>query len=308
MQRLPSRALSSLSLRIATWNCAGVPGSLLAIVTGEPAAAERFDAAAIGRALDGVDVLCVQEAFVAASVRLLEGVARRLGLHLWRDGIGDDPARKRPFGSGLAILSRWPLAVEQQLFAGRPSGFDGWSHKAVAATTLTFDRSSFALHVVQTHLQSDDPPLSPEIFRAVRAAQIAEVVAAIDRRRAIDPSVPIVLAGDLNVRALDDEYASVLAPALAARGLGDVVVDPPDAPIATFAPSRNPLAARWSPDPRDVRVDHLWVGHGSAVRARPTSPVRTVLDAPIGRDVRGGPLFASDHFGLAIDLALERDG
>lgn len=303
---LPSRALSTTSIRIATWNCAGVPGSLLAIVTGTPMAPERFDVATIARALDGIDVLCVQEAFVPMAATLLDGLARRLGLHLWRDRHGEDPSRAHPFGSGLAILSRWPLSVQLDPFVARACGFDGWARKSIAAATLQIEGTARAIHLVQTHLQSDDPPLSPEVFRAVRAAQIGEIVAAIDRRRALDPALPIVLAGDLNVRADDDEYVSILTPALAARGLGDVVVDPTGAPLATFAPTRNPLAARWSPDPRDVRVDHLWVGHGASTRARPISPARTILDAAICRDGRGGLLFPSDHFGLAIDLALER--
>jgi endonuclease/exonuclease/phosphatase family metal-dependent hydrolase len=301
--------LSTSTLRIATWNCAGVPSGLIALVTGVPVSPERFDVTAtvaIAAALDGVDVLCVQEAFVPLSSALLEGLARRMGLHLWRDRHGDEPSRKHPFGSGLAILSRWPLSVALDPFAARASGFDGWSRKSVAATTLQIADTSQAIHLVQTHLQSDDPPLSPEVFRAVRAAQIGELLAAIDRRRAMDPALPIVLAGDLNVRADDDEYVSVLAPALTARGFGDVVVNASGASLATFAPTRNPLAARWSPDPRDVRVDHLWVAHGTSTRARPISPARTILDAPIGRDSRGAALFPSDHFGLAIDLAIER--
>ena len=303
---LPFASLSSSPLRIATWNCAGVPAGLAGIFTGLPVRPERFVVGPIARALAGFDLVCIQEAFVPIAVTFVEALGRALGMYCWLERSGESPTRRLPYGSGLAVLARRPIQVEFAPFHATPSGFDGWSNKGISSLTVDVaDRSgaehAHRIHVVHTHMQSDDPPLSPEVFRAIRAAQLRELLTTLDRQAREDPLAARLVLGDFNIRANDDEYTSMLTPEMHARRLVDAVTDDT---LVTFSPTQNPMAAKYRPYERDVRVDHLWIGDGLQTALATHAPPRLILHAAISLDARGRPLFASDHYGLALDLIL----
>jgi hypothetical protein len=152
-------------VRIATWNCFGVPPSAEDFFAGNPFWPERFDSKALLSELACHDVVCIQE-------NLLEGVRARLAriqadagfTELWFDPMGPDLEDGTFVGGGLAILSRFPLSV-RFVRLPRGAGPDGFARKGFAVADVGLP-SGRVIHVVNTHLQADDPLVPVEASRA----------------------------------------------------------------------------------------------------------------------------------------------
>jgi endonuclease/exonuclease/phosphatase family metal-dependent hydrolase len=285
-------------VRVATWNCFGVPCSFEDFALSRPFWPERLVSPEVARALRDYDVVCVQENLTDRVRESLEHLRDAAGFEaLWFDPMGPDGPTGTFVGGGLAILSRLPIDVAFTRLP-RGAGPDGWARKgfAVAAVTLPSGR---VVHVVNTHLQADDHTVPLADCRAARAAQLAELLpAAIELGRS---GRPAIVCGDFNVPHGSDEFAALEG----ALG-GHFVELASRAGLATYDTARNDLAAAFhSGGPERALLDHVWVSAGAFevhdVRALLDDPLEGVGAAPEGWDRRA---FASDHFAVGATLAL----
>jgi endonuclease/exonuclease/phosphatase family metal-dependent hydrolase len=237
---------------------------------------------------------------------LLDGVRARLEhlkeaagfAELWFDPMGPDLEDGTFVGGGLAILSRWAIDVRFVRLA-RGAGPDGFARKGLAAAKVVLP-SGRVIHVVNTHLQADDPNVPQAMCRVARAAQLAGLSQSLAALR--DSGAPTVLCGDMNVAHGTDEYDDMR------RALGGKLLDlAAEAGLSTYDVDRNDLAATFHPGgPGRALFDYIMTSHGS-FEAR---EIRTILDEPLREDVLGCPPsyaarpFPSDHFGVGVTLDL----
>lgn len=286
------------TVRIATWNCFGVPHSLEDFAAGRPFWPERLVSPEVVRALGELDVVCIQENLVDRVRQSLEYVRDAAGFsELWFDPMGPDGPTETFVGGGLAILSRFPLDVS---FARLPRGAgpDGWARKGFATARIKLPTGR-VIHVVNTHLQADDDSASPEACRSARRAQLAELQEAT--ARLCRTGVPAVLCGDMNIAHGTDEFASVEA----ALG-GELVELASRAGLTTYDTGRNDVAAAFhSGGPERALLDYIWV----SANGFEADEARTILDEPLvdlgpAPEAYGRRPFASDHFGVSVTLRL----
>ncbi|MET9183385.1 poly(A) polymerase [Kitasatospora aureofaciens] len=213
------------------------------------------------------DVIALQEVEPALAAQLLAAPWVRDGYALGGDPSGGDVAEY-----GLLLLSRLPVLEAGRHVLG--------PHKAVTAVALR--TADGPLTVAAVHLSSDHSTDGPA-RRQAELARLAEGLAAVEGE--------LLLLGDFN-----DARSGPAGPA-AALGLRDAWTQvhglADDTP--TFDPTVNPLAAVSSLTGRPGRIDRVL--HRSD-RARATAA------ALLGD--RPGPdgLHPSDHYGVAVDLAL----
>ncbi|MCF2528276.1 poly(A) polymerase [Yinghuangia soli] len=219
------------------------------------------------------DVIALQEVEPALLALLAAEPWVRRGYTL-----GADPASREIDRTGLLFLSRLPVREAGQHMLG--------PYKALSAITVATPAGP--LVVAATHLTSDHSQGGAS-RRSAELARIAEGLADVDG--------DAVLVGDFNDgRSGADGPAGVL-------GLRDAwteVLGPGDE-TATFDPVANPLAAVSSLSGRASRLDRVLLradGPGSALGLRPTAAVL------LGDRPADDGLFASDHYGVQVDLAV----
>jgi poly(A) polymerase len=168
--------------------------------------------------------------------------------------------------SGVLLLSRVPVLESGRHVLG--------PYKQVTAITVAGPIVVAAVHLTSDHA-ADGPGR-----RDIELASLATGLAGLD--------VPVVLAGDVNDGG--DTPARRL-------GLRDAWTEAhgPDDRTATFDPVRNPLAAVGSLTGRASRLDRVLL-RGTDL---------TVREARLAGDLPRDGLFASDHFGVAVDLTAD---
>jgi endonuclease/exonuclease/phosphatase family metal-dependent hydrolase len=155
------------------------------------------------------------------------------------DGLGDSyPHRTQLVGArhggllagngGVMLVSRWPIELEDEhVFAPRSPLEERFVNKGVVYARLR--KGAHAVHVFAAHAYARFRPAS------VRHRQF-EAMRAFVRSKAIDPTEPVLLAGDLNVhRGCEPDYRAMLE-ALDAHHPATEGHD------ATYDPRDNPLA------------------------------------------------------------------
>lgn len=241
---------------------------------------DRYDSARISTARRRPLLLAALREADADVIALQEVEAGLLALLLAADWVragymlGTDPAGPDVEESGLLLLTRLPVSEA------------GWHplgpHKAVAA--LTVSTMAGPVVVAAVHLSSDHSENGPA-RRAAETARLAEILAPVDAE--------VLVLGDVNdggegpARAL-----GVRDGWIEARGPGDTT--------PTFDPVTNPLAAVCSLTGRAGRLDRVLL-RGDRLRVEAAGLLGT---APVGPD----RLFLSDHYGVAVDIALARGG
>ncbi|MFB7475215.1 RNA repair domain-containing protein [Kitasatospora sp. NPDC056184] len=228
----------------------------------------------------GADVIALQEVEPAL-------VAALLAAPWVRDAytLGTDPSGPDIDDYGLLLLSRLPVLEAGRHVLG--------PHKAVAA--LVVDTGTGPLAVAAVHLSSDHSPDGPA-RRQAELTRLAGGLAGVEGE--------LLVLGDFNDgRAGGDSSGGGdggrpgPAAALGVRDAWTQVHGPGD-DTPTFDPAANPLAAVSSLTGRAGRLDRVLLRTG---RAHPTAAVL------LGDRPTADGLHPSDHYGLAVDLALGED-
>jgi endonuclease/exonuclease/phosphatase family metal-dependent hydrolase len=211
------------------------------------------------------------------------------------EAVGADPSLR--FGS--AILSRWPLETVELMCL--PVGHDERvpSHLIARPPALPPGMPFELLHVrtagidvYSTHLQ----PMAAQAYHRVR--QVLFIDDAIGRTCDPSSSMPPILCGDFNAEPTSDEIRFLTANAVIdgrSTYFQDAWAVLYDRGGVTWDPA-NDLAAGSNEPPR--RVDYVFVGESSL---RPDGAGR-VMSASLAFDERRTGTFASDHYGLSVEI------
>ncbi|MEV0063960.1 sphingomyelin phosphodiesterase [Nocardia sp. NPDC050718] len=113
-----------------------------------------------------------------------------------------------PEDGGVAIVSRWPISRKVQFVYKDACGADWFSNKGFAYVKLAAPGG--AIHVIGTHMQSEDDGCSAGQPGQVRAKQRAQIAAFLAAER-IPAGEPVYVAGDMNVIESSAEYPAMLA-------------------------------------------------------------------------------------------------
>ncbi len=245
------------SIRLLTFNT---------LFTGDVRARLRALGSALAQA--DHDIVCLQEVMYRRNARLLRHIHPHhayTGLVLLK--------------GGLVLLSRWPIArcrfVRYPMRA--PARPELLMRKGAQLACVATPYGE--LVVVNTHLSANrDDDWSPA--NRYTRVQLAELAHLAGRLAAVDPSVPLVLVGDLNV-----PRDSVVFPEfLAETGLRDVLA-------ADTRPTYRPTP-QW---PNPPAFDHVLVRGGLQAAADLVLQDKVALDD-------GRSEYLSDHYGVAAEL------
>ncbi len=269
-------------LRVVTLNCWNVA---------EPFR-ERMAIIRNGLESEGPDVVGFQEVVVRrdgfdqARLLLDRSFARVFGATFsW----SDDGTMLAPNGDGSGfgnlIASHWPIVKSE---VRRLPGLEGGEPRAVTAALV--ESPGGILPVLSTHLDC-------ELHHGhVRERQVL-ALDAFARAWAADADLPAVLLGDFNAHP-DSNEMRFLRGLASLAGRSTYFQDAWDiAPGSGYTwDNRNRFAAyAWEPD---RRIDYVFVGPpGSDGRGRVES-ARLAFTTPVG------DVFASDHFGLVVDIRI----
>ncbi len=277
---------------VATWNCFGMAqGPFDALVGGRAPYAARFLDEDVKRALEGQQIVCLQEILSADAQAFFEGLCR-VRVH--------DPNRLQLWpltlrGSGLGVAAHHPIAATAvRAFATPSSGWDRFARKGVLHARI--EVSGVEIDVLNAHLQSGYDAASMRI----RAAQLAEVARSVREIRRAER--PFIVCGDFNVDGLGGASADYALLRETLEGFDDLGAHD-DLPTFDPHPERNSLAHEVEPSSPTQRLDYIFVRG-----LRPRSVAR-ILDRPLRghRPSRTGGVtsaFASDHFALVASLEL----
>lgn len=276
-------------LTLATWNCFGQGQGLDAVTATRAPYRERLRDRALLAALDEPDVTCIQEVMSKDAETFFDG----LGAVRVRDPNGAQLRSGTLRGSGLGVASRLPFASARIApFTTRSIGWDRLARKGTLHVRVQLGGAE--VDVLTGHLQAGYDAASSR----VREAQIEELGRRVEALGSEDRA--FVVAGDFNVCGLEggkDDYAALRR---ALPGFDDLGARD-DLPTFDPHPERNALAHAIEPNARSQRIDYLFLRvprRGPRVRAR---SVTRILDRPLRERT-----FASDHFGLAATLEVER--
>lgn len=219
------------------------------------------------------DVIALQEVSPAVHEALLAAPWVRA-----RYTVSEGPRSPALRGEGVLFLFRVPV---QELGAHAYSR----AKRAVAAALRAGDAS---LVVAQVHLPSD---FAADAART-RRAHLTALLDALGPPGGASP--PAIVLGDFN---WDDEDLDDL---LGEHGFTDAWTSARGQPIDTFDPARNALANMLTHGGEPSRLDRVLTRDGSRA-LRSTAADLFATEAIVAVDE---PLFASDHFGVCVDLAL----
>ncbi|MFD7828792.1 sphingomyelin phosphodiesterase [Kitasatospora sp. NPDC059803] len=108
---------------------------------------------------------------------------------------------------GVAIVSRWPILRMEQYVYDVACGWDAEAAKGFAYAVLEVDGRR--VHVVGTHLQSDDGACPTGRARIMRRSQLRDIDVFLTDRR-IPAHEPVIVAGDFNTDRHSPDFQDVL--------------------------------------------------------------------------------------------------
>ncbi|MFD3506505.1 sphingomyelin phosphodiesterase [Nocardia sp. NPDC058666] len=199
--------------RIASYNVFMLAGALYPNWGQE----QRADLIAAQNVLADQDVVVLQELFHnSAGDRMLANLRQTYPNQtpvLGRSRSGWDATQgsysaTTPEDGGVAIVSRWPISRKIQYVYADACGGDWFSNKGFVYVELASPGGP--VHVIGTHMQSEDDGCSAGQPGQKRAQQRAEIRRFLDSRR-IPAGQPVYVAGDMNVIESSAEYPAMLS-------------------------------------------------------------------------------------------------
>ncbi len=227
----PSPALAAGSVRLVTYNVAGLPAHFSGL---HP----REHLPLIGKFLNAYDVALVQEDY-AYPGELRQGLAFSHSSPAFVRGTRHD------FGDGLSLFSRLPFSGFEREAWSACNGYLGAYFDCLTPKGFSFSRLELApgVFVDLYNLHMDAGPSSGDVH--ARAAQFQQLAAAIARR---SPGHALIVAGDTNVRGYRREALRAFEEH---SGLSDA------------------CEVLHCPDPR--RIDRVFVRSSTELELRPTT-------------------------------------
>lgn len=264
-----------MKVRVATLNTWGLPRPF----SKRPEERLRSIGARLGSL--ALDAIAFQEVWTAGARARLQRAGLEAGLaHAWGP-------HARIGGSGLLLLSRWPIASSRLTcysLRGHPEAItqgDYYGHKGFA--WLRLDTPAGPLSLIDTHLHARYASDASHEYVPQRVGQIVEL--ALGTR---DIDDPLITAGDFNFTDRHVEYRLLGD----LTGLRDVARELGNAQPTVTA--ENPLRNSRKPD---RRVDYVFARDGAGARLVARS-VDRIFDEPPPPPLRG----YSDHAGVLAEL------
>lgn len=270
----PRRAQEDGTLRTLTLNVWGLPSA--------PDREFRIAHIADVLAEGDYDLVAVQEAWLGIDRDTLRAGARQGGL------VHDVFFDEGSFGTGLMLLSRYPLAdaaFTRYTLNGDPLVADHYVPKGIGYARAETPQG--ALDVYVTHTIAQDP------YSAHRVAQFYEFA---ERFNTLSADMPAIVLGDFNIRPNRFGYEMLLA--LTGMTEGFTALHPGD-PGHTYS-SENP----YKPKTTSRRLDYAFARSGGTTRLMPEAADIVFKTIPLTADTPQ-PKAYSDHYGVRVDYALE---
>jgi len=203
------------------------------------------------------------------------------------------------FRFGSAILSRWPIDAVEVMSLPVCRDDRGMAHVTMWPPALPHDFPFELLHVRTAGVDVYSTHLQPMPAQAAhRVEQVLFIDDAVGRTCDPSASMPPILCGDFNAEPTSDEVRFLTAKAVI-KGRSTFFQDAwaimHDRGGVTWDPA-NDLAARANEPPQ--RIDYVFVGESSQ---RAHGAGRVLSASLVFNEPRTGT-FASDHFGLCIDI------
>jgi endonuclease/exonuclease/phosphatase family metal-dependent hydrolase len=273
-------APAETTLRVLTYNIWGIPlGDEDELFIGRH---DRYGE--IGRILarqrkEGTapQIVAIQEAFHPRTPELVKEAGYPYAK------AGNQTRRGKLLGSGLWILSEYPIEEVKTVDYADCTGTDCWANKGAIAARIRVPGLPTPVVFVDTHLNADTDSGSPtpDETRKIRISQLAQFAALVDE--IARPGEPVILAADFNFRPGDEDYRLVSSRPGFSDGVARCLKGNCDAQAG--------LEGEWRGS-----VDHHFFSSG----ALDVAPVlaRQVFTRPVD----GTPL--SDHVGLEVHYKL----
>jgi endonuclease/exonuclease/phosphatase family metal-dependent hydrolase len=217
------------------------------------------------------DVVCLQEVMYRANALLIRRIARSYGYHAHTGAV--------VLEGGLMILSRLPIAGSRFVRYPMTGPVRPELLMRKGAQVVMVEAAGRTLAVVNTHLSAnrDDDWSAGNRYTRIQRAELHRLAGVAS---AIDPALPMVVVGDLNVPRTSPTLAELLAAAdLRDARAGDV--EPTYRPTPRF--------------PAPPALDHVLLRPGLRARTRLVFQAPVIL--PDNRQV-----YLSDHYGIEADL------
>ncbi|MFI6577405.1 sphingomyelin phosphodiesterase [Nocardiopsis sp. NPDC050513] len=265
----PASADDGRAPRIATYNAYLLPTALY------PNWGQSIRADLIVRdgVVSGQDVVVLQELFDNSSAAVLRGGIAQEYPHgtpvvgRSRDGWDATTGYRShtTTNGGVSIHSTWPITRREQHIFTRSCGADWFANKGFAYVEL--DTPEGPLHVLGTHMQSEDGACSDGEDEEIRTHQLGQIRGFIDAT--VPDDEPVYLAGDLNIVGGGQEWDRAL------KRLDAVEPTPAGAPFS-WDTGTNSIAGYNYPDWSPEHLDHVLPIRNAAA---PASYVNETRDA-----------------------------
>jgi endonuclease/exonuclease/phosphatase family metal-dependent hydrolase len=210
--------------------------------------------------------------------------------------VGADPSLR--FGS--AILSRWPFDAAELMTLPVSPDDRGPSHVTMRPPALPLGMPFELLHVRTAGLDVYSTHLQPQPAQAAhRVRQVLFIDDAVGRTCDPASSLPPILCGDFNAEPTSDEIRFLTAKAVIdgrSTYFQDAWAVTGDGAGVTWDPA-NDLAAEANQPPQ--RIDYVFVGEPH----RGPNGAGRVMSATVVFDAPKTGTFASDHYGLCVDIS-----
>lgn len=282
----PPQVQAGWSAKFLTYNIWGLNG----IAGGQ--ATWRYPE--IAKQLRAYDVVSLQEVWSEKAADMLRGLEKDF-LHVLRS----DHMERTLWGSGMALLSRFPVIEYQTLFYKSCFGADCLIRKGALFARLKMPDGSL-LDVYNTHLNSAQKIGNWNIGNNIRLSQMHQLRKWIEKR-SVKENVDYVLLGDFNIPEESKTYTQMLEILNVIDLLRFHHPKRDDYPFFTYDDERNSWIEK-SDDPlrvNQVRLDYFFLGNGPSDIQMQNGGLAMHESIKISDQ---SERHLSDHFAVAVEL------